>query len=73
MLNIEASSAISEPVFKFACVGEPIWQFQFPDSVHDAAGDFTRVVSIVREENLAIAIRLVVDKVTLEDGTVAKL
>ena len=64
---------MSEPVFKFACVGEPVRQFQLSDSVHDAAGNLTRVVPIVREEDLAIAIRLVADKVALEDGAVAKL
>ena len=64
---------MSEAVFKFASVGEPIRQFQFSDSIHDAAGNFTRVVPIVREEDLAIAIRLVAHKVTLEDGAVAKL
>ena len=64
---------MSEPIFKFACVGEPVRQFQLSDSVHDATGNFTRVVPVVGEEDLAIAIRLVANKVALEDGAVAKL
>ena len=71
ILNVETPGTVPLTVLEFACIAEAIWQFQLTDSVHNSTAHFTRVESLVWEDNLAVTIGLVLCEVALKHSAVA--